>query len=137
MVVSHDRDFLNMVATDIIHLHDQKLDFYRGNFAQFEEMYEQRKREANKAYEKYEKQMREAKKSGTKEKQRKVDERMKAEQKQKRKKGSKGATDEEQEEPEAPRKWHDYNVKFEFPEPTELPPPLIQMQDVYFKYPSR
>ena len=34
VVVSHDRDFLNTVTTDIIHLHDQKLHMYKGNFAQ-------------------------------------------------------------------------------------------------------
>ena len=28
-------------------------------------------------------------------------------------------------------------VKFEFPEPTELPPPLISISDVAFKYPGR
>jgi hypothetical protein len=33
------------VTTDIIHLHDYKLHQYKGNFAQFEEMYEQRRRE--------------------------------------------------------------------------------------------
>ena len=30
LVVSHDRDFLNMVCSEIIHLHDQKLHFYWG-----------------------------------------------------------------------------------------------------------
>lgn len=25
--------------------------------------------------------------------------------------------------------WNDYNVHFEFPEPTELPPPLLQLID--------
>ena len=34
IVVSHDREFLNSVTTDIIHLHDLKLHYYRGNFAQ-------------------------------------------------------------------------------------------------------
>ena len=29
VVVSHDRSFLNNVTTDIIHLHDLKLHFYR------------------------------------------------------------------------------------------------------------
>ena len=61
LVVSHDRDFLSSVTTDIIHLHDHKLSQYRGSFENFEEMYEQRRREANKAYEKYEKQMKAAK----------------------------------------------------------------------------
>ena len=45
IVVSHDRDFLNTVTTDIIHLHDLKLHYYRGNFVQFEEMYDQKRRE--------------------------------------------------------------------------------------------
>ena len=34
VVVSHDRDFLNTITTDIIHLHDLRLHFYRGNFVQ-------------------------------------------------------------------------------------------------------
>lgn len=29
LVVSHDRNFLNAIATDIIHLHSQRLDGYR------------------------------------------------------------------------------------------------------------
>lgn len=72
VVVSHDRDFLNTVTTDIIHLHDLKLQAYRGNFAQFEEMYEQRRREVNKVAEKFEKQMKVAKKTGSKASQDKV-----------------------------------------------------------------
>lgn len=38
---------------------------------------------------------------------------------------------------EAPKRWSDYTVQFEFPEPTELPPPLIQLNDVSFQYPGR
>ena len=35
LVVSHDRSFLNEVATDIIHQHSERLDYYRGaNFGQ-------------------------------------------------------------------------------------------------------
>ena len=64
VVVSHDRDFLNTVTTDIIHLHDFKLHYYRGNFAQFEEMYQQKRQEVNKAAEKFEKQLKAAKRSG-------------------------------------------------------------------------
>lgn len=33
-MVSHDREFLNSITTDIIHLHDERLHYYRGNFAQ-------------------------------------------------------------------------------------------------------
>lgn len=36
-----------------------------------------------------------------------------------------------------PQRWSDYTVQFSFPEPTELPPPLIQLIDVDFQYPGR
>jgi len=35
LVVSHDRTFLNTVATDILHLNSKKLDSYRGNYDTF------------------------------------------------------------------------------------------------------
>eukprot|EP00096_Caligus_rogercresseyi_P001585 TRINITY_DN1262_c1_g1_i2.p1 TRINITY_DN1262_c1_g1~~TRINITY_DN1262_c1_g1_i2.p1 ORF type:complete len:701 (-),score=246.04 TRINITY_DN1262_c1_g1_i2:141-2243(-) len=34
-VVSHNRNFLDEVTTDIIHLHSQRLDSYRGNYTEF------------------------------------------------------------------------------------------------------
>lgn len=36
IVVSHDRDFLNNVSTDIIHFHSEKLNYYKGNYEDFE-----------------------------------------------------------------------------------------------------
>ncbi|KAE8692933.1 ABC transporter F family member 4 [Hibiscus syriacus] len=63
VVVSHDRDFLNTVCTEIIHLHDFKVQFYRGNFDDFESGYEQRRKEMNKKFEIYEKQIKAAKRS--------------------------------------------------------------------------
>lgn len=35
LVVSHDREFLNSVPTDILHLHSQRLDAYKGNYELF------------------------------------------------------------------------------------------------------
>ena len=35
------------------------------------------------------------------------------------------------------RKWNDYTVKFDFPQPTELTPPLLQLLDVGFSYPGK
>ncbi|XP_038215567.1 ATP-binding cassette sub-family F member 3 [Zerene cesonia] len=35
LVVSHDRNFLDTVPTDILHLHTQRIDNYRGNYEQF------------------------------------------------------------------------------------------------------
>eukprot|EP01118_Nematostelium_gracile_P018976 TRINITY_DN8612_c0_g1_i2.p1 TRINITY_DN8612_c0_g1~~TRINITY_DN8612_c0_g1_i2.p1 ORF type:complete len:705 (-),score=189.30 TRINITY_DN8612_c0_g1_i2:34-2148(-) len=36
LIVSHQRDFLNAVVTDILHLHNRKIDHYKGNFDAFE-----------------------------------------------------------------------------------------------------
>ena len=35
LIVSHDRNFLNSVAQEILHLHSQKIDCYRGNYENF------------------------------------------------------------------------------------------------------
>ena len=35
LVVSHDREFLNMVATDILHLNAQVIDAYKGDYESF------------------------------------------------------------------------------------------------------
>lgn len=32
LIVSHDRQFLNACSTDIIHLHSERLDQYKGNY---------------------------------------------------------------------------------------------------------
>ncbi|OWM64583.1 ABC transporter F family member 4 [Punica granatum] len=138
VVVSHDRDFLNTVCTEIIHLHDQKLHFYRGNFDDFESGYEQRRKEMNKKFEIYEKQVKAAKRSGNRVQQEKVKDRAKfAAVKAASKDKSKGKVDEDEPLPEAPKKWRDYSVEFHFPEPTELTPPLLQLIEVSFSYPNR
>ncbi|KAF8072920.1 ABCF4 [Scenedesmus sp. PABB004] len=140
IVVSHDRDFLNSVTTDIIHLHDLKLHFYRGNFAQFEEMYEQKRREVNKAFEKYEKQMKAAKQSGKNSKANQEKVLANAQRQQAKRGGGRKAEpvdDAGASSSNAPQRWSDYSVSFHFPEPTELPPPLMQLVDADFKYPGR
>lgn len=144
LVVSHDRDFLNSVSTDIIHLHDQKLSQYRGSFESFEEMYEQRRREANKAFEKYEKSIKlakQAKQGQAKNKQADIRAKVQKDAEKKgQKKGNKGMMQEEDDDNrgagDEPRKWNDYQVEFHFPTPTELAPPLIGLTDCCFKYPN-
>lgn len=44
LVVSHDRAFLDDVATDILHLHSERLDAYNGNFTQFYATKEERRK---------------------------------------------------------------------------------------------
>ncbi|OCF36245.1 ATP-binding cassette, subfamily F, member 3 [Kwoniella heveanensis CBS 569] len=51
LVVSHDRAFLDHVATDIIHQHSQRLDYYKGNFSQFYATKTERAKNQKKEYE--------------------------------------------------------------------------------------
>ncbi|KUI53089.1 Protein GCN20 [Cytospora mali] len=124
LVVSHDRAFLDEIATDIIHQHSERLDYYRGaNFASFYATKEERKKTAKREYEK---QMAErahlqafidkfrynAAKSSEAQSRIKKLERMPV-----------------LEAPEA-----DYSVKFRFPEVEKLSPPIVQMSGVTFGY---
>ncbi|SPO02715.1 probable positive effector protein GCN20 [Cephalotrichum gorgonifer] len=124
LVVSHDRAFLNEVATDIIHQHSQRLDYYRGaNFESFYATKEERKKTAKREYEK---QMAErahlqafidkfrynAAKSSEAQSRIKKLEKMPV--------------------LEAPET--EYSVKFIFPEVEKLSPPIVQMTDVTFGY---
>lgn len=124
LVVSHDRAFLNEVATDIIHQHSERLDYYKGaNFDSFYATKEERKKNAKREYEK---QMAErahlqafidkfrynAAKSSEAQSRIKKLEKMPV-----------------LEPPES-----EYVVHFKFPEAEKLSPPIVQMSDVSFGY---
>ncbi|RHZ73424.1 hypothetical protein CDV55_102222 [Aspergillus turcosus] len=124
LVVSHDRAFLNEVATDIVHQHSERLDYYKGaNFDSFYATKEERKKMARREYEK---QMAErahlqafidkfrynAAKSSEAQSRIKKLERMPV-----------------LEPPES-----DYVVHFKFPDVEKLSPPIVQMSDVSFGY---
>ncbi|CAD5316276.1 unnamed protein product [Arabidopsis thaliana] len=51
IVVSHAREFLNTVVTDIIHLQNQKLSTYKGNYDIFERTREEQVKNQQKAFE--------------------------------------------------------------------------------------
>jgi len=124
LVVSHDRAFLNEVATDIIHQHSERLDYYKGaNFDSFYATKEERRKVAEREYEK---QMAErahlqsfidkfrynASKASEAQSRIKKLERMPV-----------------LEPPEA-----EYSVVFRFPEVEKLSPPILQMSNVSFGY---
>ena len=62
--MSHDQSFLDNVCTDIIHLDQQKLFYYKGNYSAFKKMYVAKRKEMIKEYEKQEKRLKELKKGG-------------------------------------------------------------------------
>ncbi|KAL3851065.1 hypothetical protein ACJIZ3_012947 [Penstemon smallii] len=125
VVVSHYRDFLNIVCNEIIHLHDMKLHFYRGNYDLFESGYEQLRKETNKKFEICDKQIKTAKRSESRVLLEKI------------KNKGKSKVDEDEPPRNTPQKWKDYTVEFYFPKPTELTPPLLQLIEVTFSYPNR
>jgi len=51
LVVSHDRNFLETVPTDIIHLHSQRLDVYKGDYLQFEKTKNEKLKAQRREYE--------------------------------------------------------------------------------------
>ncbi|KAK2748707.1 hypothetical protein FQN57_000288 [Myotisia sp. PD_48] len=124
LVVSHDRAFLNEVATDIIHQHSERLDYYRSsNFDAFYATKEERKKNAKREYENQmvqrahlqafiDKFRYNAAKAAEAQSRIKKLERMPV--------------------LEAPES--EYTVHFKFPEVEKLSPPIVQMTDVSFGY---
>ncbi|XP_058807747.1 ATP-binding cassette sub-family F member 3 [Phymastichus coffea] len=51
LVVSHDRNFLDSVPTDILYLKGQKIESYRGNYEQFAKTKEEREKNQQREYE--------------------------------------------------------------------------------------
>ncbi|OKL58892.1 hypothetical protein UA08_05778 [Talaromyces atroroseus] len=124
LVVSHDRAFLNEVATDIMHQHSERLDYYKG--ANFESFYATKEERRKNAKREYENQMAQrahlqafidkfrynAAKSSEAQSRIKKLERMPV-----------------LEPPES-----EYVVHFKFPDVEKLSPPIIQMTGVAFGY---
>lgn len=124
LVVSHDRSFLNEVATDIIYQHNERLDYYRGqNFDAFYSTKEERRKNAQREYENqmaYRKHLQDF-----------IDKyrynAAKSQEAQSRiKKLEKLPVLEPPEE--------EKTVNFHFPDCEKLSPPIIQLQDVSFGY---
>lgn len=138
LVVSHDQQFLDNVCTDIIHLDQQKLFNYKGNYSSFKKMYHQKVREQEKAYEKQEKQIKALKSSGKSGKQAEAQAKTTIGQKEK-----KGASKQKQEElagqqTELLARPKEYKVKFTLKNPpTTLSPPILGLKDASYGYPTQ
>ncbi|ETN68696.1 hypothetical protein RB195_011626 [Necator americanus] len=51
LTVSHDRKFLNEICTDIVHLHTRRLDHYKGNYDTFEKAMKEKLTQQQREYE--------------------------------------------------------------------------------------
>ena len=62
LVVSHDQSFLDNISTDIIHLNDKRLYYYRGNYSLFKKMLVQTRVQQLTVYEKQKLELRQSSK---------------------------------------------------------------------------
>jgi len=118
LLVSHDREFLTSVVTDIIDLREQKLDYYKGNYEAFERLRAERKAAREKAEKLKKKALERAQREQTA-----------------------GARDTIKEiEKNGKVKKHvekDYNVHFIFRDPPKLKIPVLQVKNTSFAYPGK
>lgn len=134
LIVSHDQSFLDNVCTDIIHLDQQKLKYYRGNYATFKKMYSQEKVRQMKAYDKQEKQLREMKAAGKSTKQAEKAQKEALTRKQQKNQTKQKVLEDDTRPTELLQRPRDYVVKFTFPNPPPLHPPILGIYGATFAY---
>merc|ERR1712141_302654 len=137
LIVSHDQSFLDNVCTDIIHLDQCKLWYYKGNYSMFKKMVVQKRRELLKEYEKQEKRIRDAKISGSSKKKAESKAKEVLTRKQQKNQSKLQKNDDESGPVELLEKPREYMVKFRFPETSQLQPPILGLYNVSFNYPDQ
>lgn len=163
LIVSHDQSFLDNVCNEIIHLDTKKLYYYKGNYSMFKKMHVQKRKEMVKEYEKQEKKLKDLKAHGQSKKaavswfslshkssfslslsraflisfslhfqEKKQKEALTRKQDKNR---SKTAKNEDEDGPvELIARPKDYIVKFRFPNPPPLQPPILGLHNVHFAF---
>jgi ATP-binding cassette subfamily F protein 1 len=138
LIVSHDQDFLNSVCQEMLHIEDLKLISYKGDYDSFKKAEKTRFLEQVKAWEKQEKRLRELKKSGqSKAKAQETVKNSKREagaRSQKKKNDAIAAGSATAELKELIARPREYTVKLEFAEVAELGRPVIEVNNVHFRY---
>jgi len=137
LVVSHDQSFLDNVCSDIIHLDQCKLWYYKGNYSTFKKMEEQKRRERIKEYEKQEKRIRDLKSSGQSKKKAESKTKEALTRKQMKGRSNLQKKDDEEGPTELLERPKEYIVKFRFPETSALQPPILGLHDASFNYPGQ
>ncbi|KAK6098634.1 hypothetical protein MT418_000133 [Batrachochytrium dendrobatidis] len=132
LIVSHDRSFLDSVSTDILHLHSNQLDHYRGSFTNFVATRLERKRNQIREYEaqlQYRQHLQafidrwryNAKRSAQAQSKIKILEKLPP------------LVPPSKDDMEGMGEGQD-SIYFKFPAPEKLSPPILQMTDVSFGY---
>jgi len=138
LIVSHDQSFLDNVCTDIVHLDQCKLWYYKGNYSMFKKMELQKRRERLKDYEKQEKRLKELKASGQSKKKAEGKQKEALTRKQQKNQSKLSKQDDEDTGPtELLDRPKEYIVKFRFPDVSNLQPPILGLHSVSFGYPGQ
>jgi ATP-binding cassette subfamily F protein 1 len=139
LIVSHDQDFLNSVCQEILNIEDLKLASYKGNYDSFKKAEKVKFEQHVKSYEKQEKRIRELKRSG--QSRDKATETVKKSTKREAGARSKkqsndaiaGGT-ETAVKAELIKRPREYAVKLEFAEVAQLTRPVMEVNNVHFRY---
>ncbi|KAK7580508.1 hypothetical protein V9T40_001137 [Parthenolecanium corni] len=137
LVVSHDQSFLDNVCNEIIHLDQKKLFYYKGNYSMFKKMYAQKRKELIKEFEKQEKKIKDLKQHGQSKKAAEKKQKEALTRKQEKNKGKTPKVEEDEGPVELLQKPKEYIVKFSFPDPPPLQPPILGLHNVTFAYPGQ
>lgn len=129
VLISHSQDFLNGVCTNIMHLHNKKLIYYSGNFDQFVKTRAELEENQMKKYQSEQAAIADMKEyiarfgHGSA----KLARQAQSKEKVLAKMVAAGLTQKVEK---------DKVLKFRFPECDKLPPPVMMVEDVSFKYPG-
>lgn len=123
--MSHDQSFLDNVCNEIIHLDNKKLFYYKGNYSMFKKMLVQKRKEQIKEYEKQEKRIKEMKASGQSKKSAEKKQKDVLTRKQEKNRGKTQKNEDDEAAVELLSKPKEYIVKFRFPDPPPLQPPIL------------
>jgi ATP-binding cassette subfamily F protein 1 len=139
LVVSHDQDFLNSVCQEILHIEDLKLASYKGNYDSFKKAEKVKFEQHVKAYHKQEKRIRELKRGGQSrakatETVKKNTKREAGARSQKKTNDAIAGGTETAEKAELIKRPREYEVKLEFSDVSELTRPVIEVNNVHFRY---
>jgi len=135
LIVSHDQSFLDNVCTDIVHLDQCKLWYYKGNYSMFKKMEQQKRKERIKDYEKQEKRLKELKASGQSKKKAEGKQKEALTRKQQKNQSKLSKQDDEDTGPtELLERPKEYVVRFRFPDVSSLQPPILGLYNVSFGY---
>lgn len=125
LIVSHDQSFLDNVCNEVIHLDNKKLYYYKGNYSMFKKMFVQKRREQIKEFEKQEKRIKELKAHGQSKKAAEKKQKEALTRKQEKNRSKQGKNDDDGGPQELLERPKDYIVKFRFPDPPPLQPPVL------------